>query len=850
MVDHLHLPAQLAHPLPVIPYVVRSDPKNAYDGLGFSTFPERRGFDKDLLLRGDFGGRSDADLNEFFQSWLFFGMLHEVMTTAGESVDLADFVKMNDNGQSVITTLPLRKHLLNWRERELRDGRSLLWGLLSLFRTPWYDRLRIVDDCLVEAIKFTRTLLSPCALSSLPPARRPALLPEICLSIIILGSTLDRAKNAVVPAYVGDQAISNIGSDALLGQGLLSGQMPYMPRDTMSWGPAAYTIGKLQERRWCPMEVEMLKELSDEGMYYISQMKRPQLSNCKGHEDCTRSKCVAYQVDDESYRSQHRNGCNGCDDISFRTAEVAEVVLRGQIPLIMVEKKGSSFHPLLHYTDGNAYIAISHVWAQGLGNKKANALPKCQFEYIRKLVAEIYGDVDTEVILFWIDTLCVPLEPRDARRKAIARMKEVYGTAHTVLVLDEELQQIPCPFPTAIAEDRASTAGQPDFSTINSNVRELYMRLFIAPWSRRLWTLQEAVLSQNLLIRFADGSYPLQQIVGSKHNNALFDNPYQTADPVPMGFCRDLLGLKGLDLATRLGHVSGSLCYRDTSRLSDEAVCMGGILDLNTWDIIFAGDSTEERMLSLYQQLSCVPLGLLFFDGPKLQDEGFRWAPVSLLGMKFNLTQTLETVIAERILGSRGGLFVSGLGVVFDQPDSPLTSVFYVEDLWRAMLTPGQEDSPMHLLETLHLASSTSSALSPFANTETTGTMSSGRRISYAGTIPWTDLPVVNSDFGIIVQQGFVHAGESGSFKKAVLVNDLQARFQTTGEDGSRTFWEPGEQEGQNGELVISGRFVARMNVELVPLDEWTKINEAAARENTVVLTPMAGGIHSSWIVR
>src|ERR1700730_13101434 len=102
MVDHLHLPAEPLNPPPLIPYVVNADPKDAYDGLGFSSFPERRGFDKDRLLRGDFEGWSNADLNELFQSWLFFGMLHEVLTTAGEDVNLADFVETNNEGKRAI----------------------------------------------------------------------------------------------------------------------------------------------------------------------------------------------------------------------------------------------------------------------------------------------------------------------------------------------------------------------------------------------------------------------------------------------------------------------------------------------------------------------------------------------------------------------------------------------------------------------------------------------------------------------------------------------------------------------------------------------------------------------------
>ena len=99
----------------MVPYVVRDKPNIAYDGLGFSSFPSRRGLDKSRLLHGDFQGRSTDDLNDFFQSWLFFGMVHEVLTVAGEDVDLSEFVRINEDGQQVITIIPLRRHLTNWQ---------------------------------------------------------------------------------------------------------------------------------------------------------------------------------------------------------------------------------------------------------------------------------------------------------------------------------------------------------------------------------------------------------------------------------------------------------------------------------------------------------------------------------------------------------------------------------------------------------------------------------------------------------------------------------------------------------------------------------------------------------------
>jgi hypothetical protein len=83
------------------------------------------------------------------------------------------------------------------------------------------------------------------------------------------------------------------------------------------------------------------------------------------------------------------------------------------------------------------YCAISHVWGHGLGNRDANALPKCQISRLLSYVNEL-ETADSEESCFWIDTLCVPLE-KEARKIALSKISTVFRQAKTVLVLDSEL---------------------------------------------------------------------------------------------------------------------------------------------------------------------------------------------------------------------------------------------------------------------------------------------------------------------------------------------------------------------------------------------------------------------------
>ena len=131
----------------------------------------------------------------------------------------------------------------------------------------------------------------------------------------------------------------------------------------------------------------------------------------------------------------------------------------------------------------NQYVAISHVWSEGLGNPHENSLPLCQLERIQSLVNKVYAD-GSYIVPYWIDTICVPLE-EEWKRLAIARMDRTYAEADVVLVLDNSLQRI---------------------SSKQTDSTELSARIAHATWVTRLWTYQEGKLSRSLRIQLQDGS--------------------------------------------------------------------------------------------------------------------------------------------------------------------------------------------------------------------------------------------------------------------------------------------------------------------------------------------------------
>lgn len=100
-------------------------------------------------------------------------------------------------------------------------------------------------------------------------------------------------------------------------------------------------------------------------------------------------------------------------------------------------------------------------------------------------------------VLFWIDVMCIPHDP-DLRQKAIRNMRKIYERATVVLVLDSWVREL----------NVASFISSP--TTEGEDLKEIVLRLYYCTWYRRLWTLQEALMSHRLVFQFEDGAVDLE----------------------------------------------------------------------------------------------------------------------------------------------------------------------------------------------------------------------------------------------------------------------------------------------------------------------------------------------------
>lgn len=284
-------------------------------------------------------------------------------------------------------------------------------------------------------------------------------------------------------------------------------------------------------------------------------------------------------------------------------------------------------------------MAISHVWSDGVGNNRANAIPLCLFNRLRALVAGLYADDagEQQPVAFWLDTLYFPLAPQAAYDQALVRMKDSYRRADNVLVLDGYLLGV---------------------AAADVSLDEVLARIAVAPWNRRLWTLQEGHLARRdeLFFQLADRSLgdaelladidrdPEALPVEQQLHRWLFMSFYSVfwemrgdyaAEDENGGAEGGHADVSGAVLVDRVLLSKDALTFRSTSQPKDEGLCLGNIVGVPAGPLVAARNHAK-RMRVFWEMVAPndprhYHASIVFFAGPKLADKGWRWAPATLM---------------------------------------------------------------------------------------------------------------------------------------------------------------------------------------------------------------------------
>lgn len=536
-------------------------------------FPYETAWDAEPFLDLDFTPsthrRSAQEIAKFVQLWLYFGVLSAAL---GYPIKVADFCDQDDDGTYYLSTRHLHELILQFLSR--RE---------ALPREEW----NTTKTDFIEATTLLERLL-PGLIWSRP--NTDLLYPELEYALGVLCTTL---KYAAAQLINRKDLASDLREDSIrLWQS--------------GWPTPVVLVQLFAARGWCPSDLFRLSKLvSLNALSYAVTLQR---YGSMDHTQCTAQGCVINNIDEDNYSTQHRTAQCDCELVEDTNNQACEVLAEGTYPLICLDSfsEKSGRVKVVPFRPGLRYTAISHVWSDGLGNTKANAVATCQLLHIKSLLD---GFADTKII--WMDTLCVPLDPR-YRKEAIIRMTQTYEDASQVLVLDGELRRVP---------------------HLNKPNYEAFARIFVSGWMRRVWTLQEGVLARQLFVEFQDGVMDVSTAVRD-FNEATNAKTYEL-DMVPVEFML-VVGVLGTVRQLRdkeseyFMTVWNAVRLRRTTRRGDDILCFASMLHLPLKPIVEAVDH-EQKMKLCISMLEYVPAGLLWTSGRKLQIDGYRWAPYSFL---------------------------------------------------------------------------------------------------------------------------------------------------------------------------------------------------------------------------
>ena len=341
-----HLPNYIGFKHPLVPYLYDESFPYIYDNLpDIFHFPTRMGWNMDDFLPGKYdekGPSTPGKAASLIQAWLYFGLVHMI---TGVNIDTQDFLHTTSLKREVVTTTKLPCILEQWRRstagksgKEREDHGTFLDLRFSALEP--YLSLLCANDCLLHEIRH---------------------------SMNILQSTLQQMKLAMFPdstriryAWLGD-----------------------FDKVIKTW---------LYENGWCRSQVSRLfQQLSPLTLYYASTSgpysQDRDHSRCKEHSQCT-----ARNVQIKENEPTHvRPDCD-CEHFEVAQEQLIGIIAHGGIPLVEFSNDG---RPRVVPYDMSRdrqlfnYVAISHLWSDGLGIPSRNIMSMCQMHRMNHRVQAV-----------------------------------------------------------------------------------------------------------------------------------------------------------------------------------------------------------------------------------------------------------------------------------------------------------------------------------------------------------------------------------------------------------------------------------------------------------------------------
>jgi hypothetical protein len=469
-------------------------------GTDFWDFPKLHGF-------GDQWASLPAPrLASLAQSWLYFGTISEFL---GRPIDYREFqVSRSVSGKPLLPLLDewLASHAIpadgGLAEGGARAGAGAGADELEQRRQVLYEHARFLDAVIHLAEDFDKV-----SQSHVKP------IPTIILSVKVLCITLRSmlwhlARGANVDDTLMWPSPVTRRRRELIPAADAPGKQTLCPS-------AQLLLDVLRLRGWCPFYARKVMTSYNYALaYYFTRLFRTYSPGLR-HDNCSDDECVASNADIFSYVPKHaRSGCL-CQPKSVPMDQIRAIIEDGGIPLIRL--RGSSRTgvriEVTRMTARTRFVAVSHVWSEGIGNAHTNALPECQLRRLHAHISQLKplkrrnhdADADFNPLssldtgfqpamarrpkYLWIDALCMPPGGGSTaflRLRAINKLPAVYQAADRILVLDSTLERM---------------------SVVDSDSLEQFARFMVSPWIGRCWTFQEAALASACEVQCADGTF-------------------------------------------------------------------------------------------------------------------------------------------------------------------------------------------------------------------------------------------------------------------------------------------------------------------------------------------------------
>ena len=595
---------------------------------------------------------------EYLQSWLFFGWLRFVLGEFVKEFSSQVLYVHEDFVKTAFVSTSLGSRRCGSTESHEDDPERYPSSFVSTARL--IDRLEQWRELVKPEVTrlefpFKALYISICIFEFYLMHFHSQIPTNHKLSIF---STIEVVEVYIVDAFAGQPYYKNCISPLL----------------HMTWSSSG--LRDMRNLGWCPYDAYQLLQKSGtlQTALYFEKLDKNQSSSSIGrHQTCDTSECRKSLLSPGSHHKRRKCDCPEIEIGAIQEKDISALLESRNVPLLSLRRiNGVVSVKIVPRVNGLKYTALSHVCADGLGNEEANALRQCQLSYILDLLTALTptSENSNQECLVWVDTLCVPRK-QEMRRKAISLMRDTYQKAEKVLVLDAELE--------------ATDHRDMDFT-------ELLARIVCSGWTRRLWTLQEGFLARTLWIQFRDGAVNIDERVNAMNEqvpNISTSKLYAFLKASYFGM-RIGQAVSAPDPQFSIRSLAMTLPGRLTSNYEDEPVCLSTLLDLPLEVVL--GVPGEARMLQFWRLLSeslgGIPDYIIFGECPRFRQEGFQWAPLSLL--KSKVLETALTVQSRGVkLGSLGDEF-SGL-----RTELPGIQLFPVVQI--------KENPPLSLLEHVRL---------------------------------------------------------------------------------------------------------------------------------------------------